>query len=162
VVYPYPPAVLELLFQNADNLVARRGHIVIQVRSGALGVEAMEAVVQGLQLVRAEKLAKPAAIAVLEDGAPMPDRAMRARQKELVPRHAAPQDLRMAVAILGEGAGASLLRTVARTLTLTPDRVKVTGSVEHACRWLAPHVGVNALELRAWVDDARERLRASR
>lgn len=151
------PSVIEVIYRDAGNLVGVYGSLLLQVRSGALTCETIDRILAARSRL-IESGSRVAMIAVLEEGAPIPDRAVRAYQKEVLGTSTNEAGA-MAVAILGASVGATMLRTAARTNTLVRDRVRIASTVESACRWLAQHVGPSAAELREATDEARRRHR---
>lgn len=151
------PAVIEVIFRDASNLVGTHGALLIQVRSGHLTRETIDRCLAERARLR-DAGHKVPMLAILEEGTPIPSREVRAYQKQVLGADTF-DDGPMAVAILGSSPVTTLLRTAARTNTLVRDRVRITSTLEAACRFLAEHTELSAAELRAAAEEARARHR---
>jgi hypothetical protein len=148
----------EQLFLDADHAVVFANPVVVQVRRGPMTLASLEKIDRAMRDARARHLApgaRTAAIAVLEEGAPVMGDDVRARQRKAVEGQLEGVDARLAVMVVGDGVGAMMQRTVARGVLFANARVKAVKTAAEAAAWVAPHVGAPAAEVAALIDRVR-------
>ncbi|APR79335.1 Hypothetical protein A7982_04682 [Minicystis rosea] len=148
----------EALYRDADHTLAAATPLLIQVRRGAMTLEALTIIDRRIRELRARTVgpgARVCVVAVLEEGAPVVRDDVRVAQRRVVHSLLEGVDARMAVVVVGDGIGSTLQRTVARGIAFANPRVRIVKAPEEAATWMAPHAGATAAEVRSAVEHAR-------
>lgn len=153
----FPAAGLEVVFRSPGNLQARFGNVLLQIRTGKLTLEMLDAIERGARLTRASSTrGKVGAIVIVDEGAELGDAAARKRQRELLREMLADKRSYVAVVVYGDGIRAPLIRTVTRMLTRGIDRLHWSDTPEDAIRWLCRELGnIDPGDLGKAVEEAR-------
>jgi hypothetical protein len=148
----FDPAATEILIDEGPNFVASYKNVVLQVRTGAMTVPALEHMVSILRLVRAKLRGKEGAlIAVLEESAELSSGSVRARQQELI-RELLEHERSWVATIVDHGtAKGALLRTFMRLLVFGHGRAGVFGTPLEAGTWLETRANLPREELASFV-----------
>ncbi|MFO0681906.1 MAG: hypothetical protein U0234_07645 [Sandaracinus sp.] len=154
---------LEILLRDPGNVFARVDGVLIQVRCGAIGVALIDRISEEVQrLLRAWGERPSGFIAVLEPTAETVSLAVRERQRRIVRATESQGDVKMAMVVVGDGVAAALSRSIARTIMIRHQKLKVVADVDEAARWVAPHVGAGVAETARAVQTVRRLLVAER
>lgn len=154
------PAVTDeptILWKSADHLIAQHGNVMFQIRSGELDGPALDRVEGALREFEASTEGLVGMMSVLEASATVAGGTVRARQRALIRAHFSELRCHVAVAVLGEGVTATLMRSVARLMVPGQPRISMVASVEEASRWLAPRIERSATDLCAIAEALRRR-----
>ena len=132
----------EVLWTAPGHVTARWHNVFIQVRSGALTFEALDAIETGARLTRAQlKRAIPyGAMIVILAGAPAVQGEVAVRQRELLQTLNADERLHVAVALEGEGPAVVMKRVLARA-AMRSKRRHICVSVQDAAHLLLGDLG---------------------
>lgn len=155
-----PPAPLEFLYEDADNVVAVwRRLIAVQIRRGRLTTEFAERMVRVLSRIGTAGFAQILMV-VLEPTAIPPDEAARAAQKVFLDTVLARPHVRMSATILGDTLTATLNRTVGRMVAMKNPQVLRTSDLDESIEWVVSELEafghrVTARELAAMIATVR-------
>lgn len=151
----FDPDTAEVIFHDTDNLVAKRGDVVLLVCRRPMKLPQMKelAAVVGARALR-PVVDRGAYVTVLEDSADKPMTAPLREQQSALLRQLLAADRAWAATIVPS---AFLLRSALKVLSLgAPATYRTFKKPREAAEWLAGHVAVPALDLRAFVAWGRQ------
>jgi hypothetical protein len=149
----------EVLFDDGANVVLRRGSCFVQVRAGAMTVQAVELLTALWRTMHQSVLTGETicGLFVLEAAAEVPPPEVRARQAVLFKELTKDERFRGALVIEGQDVRATLMRSMVRALWMGRG-VRISATVNDAIRGLSATVGTQAHDLVDLVAEARRRL----
>lgn len=152
-----PRGALERVLVVRGSFLATWGNVFIQVRRGALELEAFDQV--RAAIVRHKALLPRGTIhglvVLTEPGATIPSEVVRARQRMLVAEFLKLPSARLTVIVVGEDVDASLLRSASRGVSPSHPHLRLFAQPEPACAWLSEQISADAEQIGAVVAEAR-------
>jgi hypothetical protein len=162
---PVPEGNTRILLHDADGTYALwRESVVLQVRSGRLTSQALQAIEPPLRALL--NSGRPAGfLLVIEPGAPIPGDDVRPRQRALLETFLGKPTMRMAPIMLGDDVAASLARSAGRLVAVGNPNIQRFTTVVAGAQWLARELAaigsrVSAAELVTAIERLREQHRA--
>ena len=132
----------ETLYAERGNALLRVANVIVQVRTGAMTLVAMEAMMGTIKRLRGELVGKRGALLVLGERAEMVTPILRKRQMRHLAELVGDSLTTTAFVIEGATPGAELYRTLARADQHLASNGAVFSSVDEGARWLADAVEV--------------------
>ena len=157
----FDPSEAEIAISDRHNTVAHHGNFMVQVRHGKMTPRALDRIESTVRLLRAAIKGPVGAILVMEQSARMASGDMRARQRRVIGDLLGDGRTHAVVVIEGAGVAAKMMRTVARTLLPSHQRVSVTADVASGAKWLGSRIGRSPDKLEAVVAHVRGLARGS-
>jgi hypothetical protein len=134
---------LRILLNDGDNTVAMLRNVFIQVRRGTQTLASVQRIAEVAMRCQRELDGPMGALLVLEDSAVVPEADVREVQWALVRRFVEDPRLQVCGAVMGDGVGAMLKRTVTRAMLLGNPRVRVFSTPQEAIQALARTVRID-------------------
>lgn len=134
--------MIETLYAERGNALVRASNTIVQVRTGAMTLVAMEAMMGAIKRLRGELVGKRGALLVLGERAEMVTPILRKRQMRHLAELVGDPLTTTAFVIEGATPGAELYRTLARADQHLASNGAVFSSVDEGARWLADAVEV--------------------
>ena len=152
-------AGIEELARLPGTLAACWGTVFLQVRRGALTEDVFDRVAAAMRRhrIRVPRGIPHGIVAVVEEGAPIPAEDVRMKQRAAVQEHLKDPTSRFATVVVGESLEASLLRSASRGVVPSHPQLRIVPRVEEAAAWIAPELGVDAVELSQVIEECRAR-----
>ena len=152
-------AGIEELARLPGTLVACWGSVFLQVRRGPLTEDVFDRVAAAMRRhrVRMPRGVAHGIVAVVEEGAPIPAEEVRSKQRAAVREQLEDPTSRFATIIVGDGIEASLLRSASRGVVPSHPQLRIVTRPEEAAAWIAPELGVDAVELSQVIEECRRR-----
>lgn len=152
-------AGIEELARLPGTLAACWGTVFLQVRRGALTEDVFDRVAAAARRhkVRVPRGTPHGIVAVVEEGAPIPDEDVRTKQRAAVQEQLKDAAARFATVVVGDGIEASLLRSASRGVVPSHPQLRIVARPEEASAWIAPELGVDPVELSLVIEECRAR-----
>lgn len=152
-----PRGVLEQVLLVDGSFLATWGNVFIQVRRGALKLEAFEQACAAFvrHRTRIPRGALQGTLVLTEPGATIPAEVVRTRQRAFTADILKNPNARLAVVIVGEDVDASLLRSASRGVVPSHPQLRIVSRPEAACEWLSEQLSVDAERLLGALIEAR-------
>jgi hypothetical protein len=151
----------ETLFADADGTALLwGGHSLVQVRRGSITIAKVDALTARLKEAIASPMPHKAALLLLEEGAQVPDDAVRKHQQAALPPLLRSREVSTALVVLGDSLGAQLQRSLARMYLIGARGCRVFSNADDAITWLTTELNTHGVRCDAagWRDalaDAR-------
>jgi multisubunit Na+/H+ antiporter MnhC subunit len=145
----------ETLYAERGNALLRSANVFVQVRTGAMTLIALEAMMGVIRRLRVGLTGKRGALLVLGERAEMVSPMLRKRQIQWLQEMIADPLMTTAFVVEGATPGAELYRTLARADQKLASNGAVFSTVEEGAHWLAAAVGVEPEALLATAQRAR-------
>jgi hypothetical protein len=147
--------VHRVLHNLRGNTLAVNESLMVQVRRGELLAEDYAAIMAHVRRVTAARTGNLAFIGIVEPDAKTVAPEVRAMQREFITEMLERLDARVGAVILGDDIGATMRRTMARMMIPGHGRIRVVATVEQACAFVCPHVGISVESGLAFVREVQ-------
>jgi hypothetical protein len=129
--------------------------IAVHIRRGAMTLPTLAEIDRATITGLTRGSSPTALVSVIEQGAPIPDAAVRAEQKRVLGKLFERADLRCGVVIEGDDVQTSLARSVARTLLVGNPRVRIGASIDEIAEFIGGYTELDRSEVVRAIADAR-------
>jgi hypothetical protein len=145
-----------VIYRDEGNYLVVWDRVVIQVRTGALTLAALDVIEPAVHLARARLKLPVGALGILEPTAELPPPEVRKRQRAFFEAMLDTKGTFGALVVLGDGVEAFARRAVFRTLRFGRPGMRVFDDIATGAAWLGERIGIEASALEEVAAAARK------